>query len=210
MKRSEKRLLIVFGVMAALVFFVRLLPLALDYYQQGRDDIARLQKRAANYRSLIVDTAQWQQREQLKNAEVKDLESWVFPGTDPNLVSSSMQRSVRQLFAENSVELRQAGVPRYSYVGKWLVVEQDMEFSLSQSAILPVLRAIDAARPRLHVAAFKINRNRRAYSGNVTVVGFARAADKGSATATLPSAAARSAAPVSPAASNPFARTVKP
>ena len=174
MKRSEKQLLMLGTTLLVLVLLIRVLPMAVNYYRSGREEIALLQERVERYRTLIVDTAQWQQREQLKTAEVTDLQTWVFPGSDPNLVSSSIQRSLRQLMADNSVELREAGVARYSYVGKWLMVEQDMTFAINQPAVLPFLRALEASRPRLQVSAISISRNRKQYTGSLTVVGFAR------------------------------------
>lgn len=192
MKRSEKNLVILAGALLALVLVVRVIPLLFDYYRQSREDIALLQERVDRYRTLIVETSQWQEREQLKQAEVTDLESWVFPGTDPNLVSSSMQRALRQLVAGSGAELRETGVARYSYVDEWLMVEQDMDFALTQEAILPFLRALQASRPHLHISAFSINRARRQYTGKLTVVGFSRtsknapAAVESSAPLTLP------------------------
>ncbi len=192
MKRNEKQLVMVCAALAVLVLLVRVLPMALDYYRSGRDEIAMLKDRVERYRTLIVDTGQWQQREQLKNAEVTDMQTWIFPGSDPNLISSSIQRSLRQLMSESSVELREAGVARYSYVGKWLMVEQDMSFSLNQPAVLPFLRALDAARPRLQLSAISIARNRKQFTGSLTVVGFARTGKS--------EATAKPAAPAAPAA----------
>jgi hypothetical protein len=198
MKRSEKNLLILAGVLFALVLVVRILPMLFDYYRQGREDIALQQERVERLRTLIVETSQWQEREQLKQAEVTDLESWVFPGTDPNLVSSSVQRALRQLAAGSGAELREIGVARYSYVGEWLMVEQDMNFALAQEAILPFLRALDASRPHLNVSAFSINRTRRQYTGSLTVVGFSRT-DKNKPATTAP-AQSNSAIPPMPEA----------
>ncbi|HTQ98583.1 MAG TPA: type II secretion system protein GspM [Candidatus Acidoferrum sp.] len=216
MKRSEKQLVIVFAALFALVLIVRVVPLVGNYYRSGRDDIAKLQERIDRYRKLIVDTAEWQQKQQLKTAEVNDMQGWIFAGTDPNLVASSLQRSLRQLMAENNVDVRETGVARYNYVGKWLMVEQDMSFSLNQPAILPFLRALDAARPRLQVSALSINRNRRAFTGSLTVVGFAKTADKGATgengvRAALPPAASQSQPRgAGNATLTPFSPAVKP
>lgn len=174
MKRSERQLVIIAGVLFALVLVVRVLPLLYGYYRQSREDIALLEERADRLRTLIVETSEWQEREQLKRAEITDLESWVFPGTDPNLISSSLQRSVRQLMADHGLELRELGVARYNRVGKWLQVEQDIDFSLDQQEILPFLQTLQSARPRLHIAKFSISRNRRQFTGSLTVVGFGR------------------------------------
>jgi hypothetical protein len=188
MKRNEKQLVIIAGALFALVLVVRVLPLLFDYYRQSREDIALLEERADRLRTLIVETSEWQEREQLKQAEIIDLESWVFPGTDPNLISSSLQRSVRQLVADYGIELRELGVARYNRADSWLLVEQDISFSLDQQQILPFVQALQSARPRLHIATFSISRNRRQYTGNLTVVGFGRSGP--SAAATAPSSAA--------------------
>lgn len=174
MKRNEKNLLIAAGVLFVLVLIVRVVPMLVDYYQQGREEIALLNERLERFRTLIVETSQWQEREALKRAEITDLQSWVFEGTDPNLVSSSVQRMMRQIVQSTGVELRQVDVARYRYSGDWLVVEQDMDFTISQQAVLPFLNALQNSRPRLQLSAFSINHNRRQYTGSLTVVGFSR------------------------------------
>jgi hypothetical protein len=54
-------------------------------------------------------------------------------------------------------------------------VSQQMDFSVDQASILPFLNALQESRPRLHVSAFKVDRNRRQFTGSITVVGFGRA-----------------------------------
>jgi hypothetical protein len=189
MKRNEKQLVIIAGALFALVLVVRVLPLLYGYYTESREDIALLEERADRLRTLIVETSEWQEREQIKRAEIGDLETWVFPGTDPNLISSSLQRSVRQLVADHGLELRELGVARYNRVDKWLLVEQDIDFSLDQHEILPFLQALQSARPRLHIAKFGISRNRRQYTGSLTVVGFGRTEANAAVTVAPPEAA---------------------
>lgn len=174
MNRSEKNLLLIAGLLFALLLVVRVVPLVTGYYRQGREEIALLEERRARLQALTAATREWQERARLKQAEVADLASWVFPGNDPNLVSSSVQRALRQVVEGSNVSLRETGVARYSRVGQWLRVEQDADFSLGQEAMLPFLAALEAQRPRLQVAAFSLNRNRRQYTGSLTVVGFAR------------------------------------
>lgn len=175
MNRNEKNLLLVAGLLFALLLVVRVVPFVAGYYRQGREEIALLEERRSRLQALTAATREWQERARLKQAEVADLASWVFPGNDPNLVSSSVQRALRQVVEGSNVSLRETGVSRYSRVGQWLRVEQDADFSLGQEAMLPFLAALEAQRPRLQVAAFSLNRNRRQYTGSLTVVGFARA-----------------------------------
>ena len=44
MKANERKLLLLFGILAALVIVVRLVPLAYGYYREGRNEIAQLEE----------------------------------------------------------------------------------------------------------------------------------------------------------------------
>lgn len=175
MKGKERKLLLLLGVLAVAVLVVRVLPLAYSYYRQGRDDIALLEERIERYQTLIEEQDQWKEREMLTQAEMADLETWIFQGASPNLIGSSVQRSLRQAADQAGVAVRETRVAEYGYVGEWLMVSQEMSFALEQSQILPFLTALQQTRPRLHVAAFNVARNRRGFTGNITVVGFSRA-----------------------------------
>lgn len=174
MKRNERQLLLLAGVLFALVVVVRVVPLAWDFYRQGREEIALLEERVDRLRQLIVDEQLWMDREALKQAEIADLQGWVFEGSNPNLIGSAVQRTLRQAMEQASLSVRETSVARYSYVGEWLMVTQDMNFTLEQHQILPFLNALETARPRLHVTGFTVTRSRRQYSGTVTVVGFGK------------------------------------
>lgn len=175
MKGNERKLLLLLGVLALAVLVVRVLPLAYDYYRQGREEIAQLEERIERFETLIEEQEQWQEREILKQAEIADLESWIFQGANPNLIGSSVQRALRQAADQAGIAVRETRVAEYSYVGDWLMVSQEMSFTLQQSQVLPFLNALQQLRPRLHVRTFNVARNRRGFSGNITVVGFSRA-----------------------------------
>jgi hypothetical protein len=175
-KASERKLFIFFGLLFAAVLVVRVLPMAYGYYRQGREDIALLEERIDRLQTLIQEQDQWSEREKLKQAELADLQGWIFAGgNNPNLVGSSMQRTLRQAVEQAGVAVRETRVAEYSYVGEdWLMVTQEMSFTLDQPQILPFLNALQQVRPRLQVAAFSVARTRRQFSGNITVVGFSR------------------------------------
>lgn len=174
MKANERKLLLLFGILAALVIVVRVVPLAYSYYREGRNEIAQLEERVDRFRTLIDEQGEWQERELLKQAELTELEAGIFQGSNANLIGSSMQRTFQQAAAQAGITVRETRTPQYRYVGEWLMVSQEVSFALEQSQILPFLNAIEALRPRLHVAAFNVARTRRGFSGNITVVGFAR------------------------------------
>jgi hypothetical protein len=175
MKQNEKQLIILAGALFVLVLIVRIVPLLTDWYQSGQEEIARLEDRIARFQTLIAETDEWMEREALKRAEVADLETWIFAGDNPNLVGSSVQRTLRQAVDKSGISIRSMDVARFAYVDGWLQVNQDMDFILDQDDILPFLAALDELRPRLHVTAFDITRNRRQYTGSITVTGFSHA-----------------------------------
>ncbi len=175
MIKRTQNLVILLGILFALVLAVRIVPMLYNYYQQGKEDIALLQERRARSEQLIIDVERWKENEILKRAEIADLESWIFEGTNPNLVGSSVQRSLRQAVEKANVSIREMSVAEYNYIDNWLMVSQQMDFSVDQAGILPFLNSLQELRPRLHVSAFSVTRNRRQYTGTITVVGFSRA-----------------------------------
>jgi General secretion pathway protein M. len=174
MKPRERQLVLFAGILFALVLILRVVPALVGYYQQGREDIALLEERIARYQALAAATAEWQERAQLKNIEVSELQSWIFQGSDANLIGNSVQRSLRAAVERSNLGIREMSVARYNYVGDWLMVTQDMNFTLNQEDILPFLNALQELRPRLFVQSFTITRNRRQYTGSITVTAFGR------------------------------------
>jgi len=175
MKTQEKKLLLLFGVLAVLVLVVRVVPLLVDYYRQGQEDIALLQERVQRYEQLIADTELWKERELLKQAEVAEFATWVLQGDNPSLIGPSVQRSLRQAVEQSGISVREMSVARFARSGDWLVVSQDLSFILEQDNILPFLDTLAAQRPRLFITAFTVAQNRRQFSGSLTVTGFSRA-----------------------------------
>lgn len=174
MRSNERKLLLLFGILAALVIVVRVVPLVYGYYREGRNEIAQLEERVERLQALIDEQDEWQERELLKQAELAELEGAIFQGANANLIGSSVQRALQQAAAQAGIAVRETRVAQFRYVGDWLMVSQEVSFTLEQSQILPFLNAIEALRPRLHVAAFNVTRTRRGFSGNITVVGFSR------------------------------------
>lgn len=175
MNTKERKLLIVLAALFAVVLVLRVVPMLIGYYQSGREQIAVLQDRVERYQQLIEDTEEWKERAILKKAETEEYAHWAFEGGNPNLVGNSVQRALRQAVEQAGINIRQADLPRYSYVDDWLKVTQEMSLLLDQEEVLPFLQALKESRPRLFVTSMEITHNRRQYLGSITVTGFARA-----------------------------------
>jgi hypothetical protein len=174
MKANERKLLILAGALLAAVLLLRVLPLIVDQYQEGRAEIARLQQRIDNYRELVENTDEWIAREQQQRATVADLQDWVFSGNSQNLIGTSVQRALRQAAGDAGVVVRDTPLPRYGRIDDWVVVNQEMTFLIDQQNMLRFLDILEASRPRLFVTRFAVTRSRQQYSGSLTVTGFGR------------------------------------
>ncbi|MDT8399093.1 MAG: type II secretion system protein GspM [Pseudomonadales bacterium] len=174
MKANEKKLVILAAlVFAALVLF-RLVPWAQAYYVEGQNEIARLERQIDRYRNLIEETGRWMEREESMRERVAGLDAWVFKGSTPPLIASSVQQELRKAGVASNVSVRSLSAPRYEYTDGWLRVNQQMTFTIDQDNILKFLNLLEQTRPRLLVTEFSISRNRREYTGNITVTGFSK------------------------------------
>lgn len=174
MTGGDKRLRLLLATLLVLAVLLEGVPRIASLYGKQRDEIARLEQRLARYRQLADETVEWQQRERAMALQVEDYHGWVLQGDNPGLASSSIQRLLRQAVAGSGVSLREMSVARVGSSGEWLVVNQDMSFTLDEQQILPFLAAIEALRPRLFITAFSLSHNRRQYIGNLSVTAFSR------------------------------------
>ena len=172
MTRKEKNYVIVAGLVFLVLFVVRGIPLLQDKYRDGNDEIEFLEQRIARLRMLVEEAPFIKDDEALRREEIVALQSLVFTGTDPNLIGTSVQRQLRQAVEEAGVLPRSYNTPRIAEMNGWLMVTQEMDFVIEQEDILKFLDLVEASRPKLHVTEFSINRNRRQFTGSITVTGF--------------------------------------
>ncbi len=174
MKNNDKKLIAVAGILFLLVVIVRVIPLLKESYNEDLQEIEFLEQRIARMRSLIEEAPFIKDDEAARREEVAALASWTFTGQDPNLIGTSVQRQLRQAVEEAGVLPRSYNTPRIAEAEGWLLITQEMDFVIEQNAILQFLDLLENSRPRLHVTEFSINRNRRQYTGSITVTGFSK------------------------------------
>jgi len=174
MKTNEKKMVALAGIMFLLVIVVRVIPLLKDSYNDGLEEIEFMEQRIQRLRLLVEDAPVIKDDEASKREQVMALESWVFPGEDPNLIGSSVQRQLRQAVEQAGLLVRQYSTPRFSETQGWFMVTQEMDFVIDQEEILPFLKLLENSQPKLRITEFSINRNRRQYTGSITVTGFSK------------------------------------
>lgn len=175
MRKNERKLIVLAGVLFAAVLVVRVVPLVLDWYAEGEQEIARLENRLDGYRELIANTGRWMERERTLTEEVARLGEWVFEAANPNLVVTSVQSKLRTVATRAGVSVRETARPEYQESGEWLVVSQEISFNLSnQAEIVKFLDLLEDSRPHLFVTEFSITQSRRQYAGSLVVTGFGK------------------------------------
>ncbi len=174
MKNNDKKLVAVAAILFLLVVIVRVIPLLKESYNEDLQEIEFLEQRIARMRSLMEEAPFIKDDEAARREEVAALASWTFTGQDPNLIGTSVQRQLRQAVEEAGVLPRSYNTPRIAEAEGWLLITQEMDFVIEQNAILQFLDLLENSRPRLHVTEFTINRNRRQYTGSITVTGFSK------------------------------------
>ena len=174
MKSKEKKLVGLAAILFLLVVIVRVIPLLKDSYDEGLDEMEFLEQRIGRLRVLVEEAPFIVDEEIAKREEVAAMEGWVFTGQNSNLIGTSVQRQLRQAVEEAAVLPRSYNTPRIAETDGWILVKQEMDFVIEQENILKFLDLLENARPKLHVTEFSINRNRRQYTGSVTVTGFSK------------------------------------
>jgi len=174
MKSKEKKLIGLAGIIFLMVVVVRVIPLLMDSYDEGLDEMDFLEQRIERLRFLVEEAPFIVDEEIAKRAEVAALESWTFTGQDSNLIGTSVQRQLRQAVEEAEVLPRSYNTPRIAETEGWILVTQEMDFVIEQENILKFLELLENSRPKLHVTEFSINRNRRQYTGSIMVTGFSK------------------------------------
>ena len=174
MKSNEKKLVGLALLLLLALITVRVVPSLKTSYEDGLKEIELLEQQIARLQFMFEEFFIIQDREASRREDVAVLESLMFTGQDPNLIGSGVQRQLRQAVDEAGLLVRQYSTPRFIEIDGWLLVVQEMDFVIEQEKILQFLNLLENSSPKLHITEFNISRNRRQYTGSITVTGFSK------------------------------------
>jgi len=174
MKSNEKKLVGLALLLLLALITVRVVPSLKTSYEDGLKEIELLEQQIARLQFMVEEFFIIQDREASRREDVTVLESLMFTGQDPNLIGSGVQRQLRQAVDEAGLLVRQYSTPRFIEIDGWLLVVQEMDFVIEQEKILQFLNLLENSSPKLHITEFNISRNRRQYTGSITVTGFSK------------------------------------
>ena len=91
-------------------------------------------------------------------------------------IEAELQSFLSRYARESSIIVGSTRLAERLETNEWLMISQEMSFRTdSANNTIGFLERLDDSVPRLYVKDFSINRTRSQYTGEITVVGFARA-----------------------------------
>lgn len=173
----ERNILLLAGLVAVVFMITRVFPAVQDYYQSRQARIDDVLLDSARELRLIEEQDRWQQRRAEVETRGSELEAQVFTGTTVPLIEAAIQRDLTQYARNADIGVLSTRLAEQLSAGGWLMISQEMSFRTGDAAnTLEFLAALEQSVPRLFVKDFSLDRNRNLFSGDITVVGFARSA----------------------------------
>jgi len=171
----ERRILLM-GLVVGLVFVATtMLPVLGDMYQQRAIVIDELRMEVEREQRLAEDEDTWRQRRQEIDERREELAALVFRDATVPLLSANIQRLVRDHARVAGVSVTSTRLAESLNADGWLLVEQSLSFTLGDQSNLPQFIALlDQSQPWLGISSLSVRHNRNMYTGDITVVGFAR------------------------------------
>jgi phosphoserine phosphatase len=171
----EKRILVLALIVGVVLLLANGLPAFMSWYQARSDAIAALQIDIEREQRLIADADVWVQRREDAEQSIRELEASLFNAGSVALLTAGIQRQVRQIAAESSLNITSANLAQSRNKDNWILVEQTLSFNTDdQNNVLMFLQRLQDTRPVLKVVGFSMRRNRNLYAGEITVVGFSQ------------------------------------
>ena len=173
--RREKRILVLALIVGVVLLVVNGVPALMSWYQARSTAIANLQIEIEREQRLIDDAELWVQRREEAEQSVRELEASLFNAGSVALLTAGIQRQVRQIAGESSLNITSANLAQSRNKDNWILVEQTLSFNTpDQNNVLMFLQRLDNTQPVLKIVGFSMRRNRNLYAGEITVVGFSR------------------------------------
>lgn len=171
----EKRILVLALIVGVVLLLANGVPAFMSWYQARSDAIAALQIDIEREQRLIADADVWVQRREDAEQSIRELEASLFNAGSVALLTAGIQRQVRQIAAESSLNITSANLAQSRNKDNWILVEQTLSFNTDdQNNVLMFLQRLQDTRPVLKVVGFSMRRNRNLYAGEITVVGFSQ------------------------------------
>jgi len=173
--KREKNILLLAGLVALVFIATQILPAIQSIYGDRQTAIDDVLLSSDQEMRLVENAERWQARRENVEAERSSLAQQIFTGDTVPLIEASIQSNLAQFAREANIDRASTRLAERLEAGGWLLISQEMSFRTNDAAnTLRLLEALSTSSPRLYVKDFSLDRNRNQFTGEITVVGFAR------------------------------------
>ncbi len=173
--KREKNIIVLAGLVAAVFLITQVYPAIQSIYGERQQAIEEVLLSSDQEMRLVENAERWQQRRANVDTERATLEQQVFSGATVPLIEAAIQSDLARYARDADIERSSTRLAERLEADGWLLISQEMSFRTDDAAnTLRLLAALENSSPRLYVKDFNLNRNRNLFTGDITVVGFAR------------------------------------
>ncbi len=178
MQFSKREKNLVYGALIVALAFAgtTVLPAVQSIYSDRERNIETVLLDIEREQRLLENSSTWRERRIEAELRAAQLEQQIFSGETIPLVEAELQSFLSRYARESSIIVGSTRLAERLETNEWLMISQEMSFRTdSANNTIGFLERLDDSIPRLYVKDFSINRTRSQYTGEITVVGFARA-----------------------------------
>jgi len=173
--KREKNILLLAALVTVLFIATQVFPAIQSIYGNRQSAIDEVLLSSAQEMRLVENAERWQARRANVEFERQSLVQQVFTGDTVPLIEASIQSNLAQFARDANIERSSTRLAERLEANGWLLISQEMSFRTGDAAnTLRLLDALANSTPRLYVKDFSLDRNRNQFTGEITVVGFAR------------------------------------
>ena len=173
--QREKNIVYIALLVGAIFAGTTVLPMIQSIYLDREGNIEQVLLEIERETRLVEETARWRERRTEAEVRIAQLEREIFNGETIPLVEAELQSDLSQYARESGIIIGSTRLAERVETNEWLMISQEMSFRTdSANNTIGFLERLDNSVPRLFVRDFSINRTRSQYTGDITVVGFAR------------------------------------
>lgn len=152
-------------------------PLAIDFYQEQKREIASLQREIERSQKLFRRTQYWQEQYEKISQQRVRINNSLITGKTRDLITVTFQTLIGDLAKSVGIRghsLQQLPTFTSDNTNTWTLMTQKITFTTNGTSLLNFLDSLQTARQKLMVAKLEVETTRQGdLRGTVEIVGFA-------------------------------------
>ena len=174
MSIKETKMLYILLASFFLTFLVKGVPVLVNYYESGVNNIALLSDKKERLDKLLAKEDFWKKEySKIQPAEEKKYVQ-LFSGKSRELVAAKLQTVLKDIARKSGIKIESTLLPEFKQNTQWLIISQNISINGNTKNIVEFITEIEKYTKKLTISKIKLRSNRRQIRGSLTVVGFSR------------------------------------